>query len=199
MATAYDALPRNAAREVDWPAIGVEVLTHDDEGAALTVRKGDTTYKGVILLRVVDLDKARPHMGDDPILAGLDGQSFRVAQQDVSRTYLAHCYEQKPKVEPIRTVYEQRLWNRLIGIKAPSVRGTGTKTVTVIVVNVTLPSGDIWTPTAGDDTPVKAQLLSAWLANLVDEIGMPMDAARAKVAKMDSEGKFDTMLQPQAK
>ena len=97
---------------------------------------------------VQDLDKFRAHFGDAPVLAALDGTSFRVMAQGVARS--------KERNTPVE-VLQEIIYNRLRGLNTRTV-STRTETVKVYA----LPNGEQY---AGTDENEYRQLYAAALVD----------------------------------
>lgn len=108
---------------------------------------------------VSDLDKVREHFGDEVITGALNGTSWRVMAQDVSRRSL------EKDIKDAETIREA-VYNRLRGIRNPA--GTSTRTVEVKVY--ALPNGETY---KGTDL---AAYQAEYAAALVDQ-GVPAETA----------------------
>lgn len=97
---------------------------------------------------VQDLDKFREHFGDAPVLAALDGTSFRVMAQGVARS--------KERNTPVE-VLQEIVYNRLRGL---NTRTASVRTVTEKVY--ALPNGETY---SGTDENEYQQLYAAALVD----------------------------------
>jgi len=109
---------------------------------------------------VADLDVVRNHFGDGVITGSLNGTSWRVMAQDVSRRMLEKGTKD---AEAIR----EAVYNRLRGIRNPVMATPRTVEVKVY----TLPDGTTYSGTN------LAEYQAAYMAALVDQ-GIPADTAR---------------------
>jgi hypothetical protein len=198
-------LPRKADGDVDWAAAGFEVWTHEPDGAVMEVERNKKAYVGAVFLRVADWTKPVPYIGGERLLAGLNGNGFKVMAQDVNRAYLVWLTEQKaPAWEADKTlkpeyrnILLQKIWRRYAGIAAEKRPGTPRVVERIVEVRVvSLPDGTKFEPDTGHDAePLVTQLVSAWIdASMRDDEDADPGDIVAKAQKKLTRGDFHAML-----
>lgn len=138
--------------ERNWNDIGLAWET--DEVARRDGPNGsDRRVIGLAQIPVcTDLDKVRAHFGDGVVTGSLNGTSWRVMAQDVSRRGI----EARKSDAEIR----EMVYNRLRGIRNASTGGTRTQFV------APLPDGTKWTGT--DATAYQAECMAQFVDNGLD-------------------------------
>lgn len=132
----------------NWEEMGIE---WEASPVARGTGAAKVTFKTPAQIPVLaDMDKARKALGDDPILAAVNGTSWRVSAQDVCRGML------EKNSGTTTDAMREAVYNRLRGLRnAASVR-------TVTVTKRPMPDGTMYT--GNDETEYRAQ----YMAQLVE-------------------------------